>query len=190
MTRFQSDEGFSLSEMVVVVGLLGIILAIAWMSYSVASNGSRAADRESMTARELAVPLLQCERLLIQQHNILTGNLGGRTVNPGAYIIAFNTDQDHDSHIESTIIEATSAGELIISTSEVGEHAMESVIWSSENHNVETGTPLLTYFRDDGTEITNASEIASDARAVEISIVTEYQDRPYTDSRFVTFRNR
>jgi len=190
MTRVQSDEGFSLSEMIVVVGLLGVILAVAWMAYSVASNGAQAADRESMTARELAVPLLQCERLLIQQHNILTGNFAGRTVNPGAYLIAFNTDRDHDSHIESSIIEATSTGELIISTEEAGEHALESVVWSTENHNVETGTPLLTYFRDDGTQITNASEIASDARSMEITIITEYRDRPYTDSRYVTFRNR
>jgi prepilin-type N-terminal cleavage/methylation domain-containing protein len=185
-----SDEGFSLSELVVVVGLMGIILAAAWLSYSVAFNGTRSADRESMSAKELAAPLLQCERLLIQQHNILIGTIDGRVINPTPYLIAFNTDIDHDSHIETTIIEATTAGELVITTSEVTEHGPEAVVWSTENHNQETGTPLFTYYDGNGAVITNMSAVKSDARRITVTIATEYEGQAFSDSRTITFRNR
>lgn len=190
MRTLTRDDGFSLSELIVVVGLLGMILAAAWLSYAVASNGAQAADRESMTAREIAVPLLECERLLIQQHNILTGSLESRVVNPGPYLIAFNTDRDHDSHIESHIMEATADGRLVVWTSETAEHGLEAVVWSTENHNVEADIPLLTYYDATGAKITDNNAIASDARSVTITIVTEYQDQQYSDSRAVTFRNR
>jgi len=188
--RFRDDDGFTLSELVVVLGLLGVILAAAWASYSVASNGTRASDRASMTARELAAPLLQCERLLIQQHNILDGDVEGRTVNPSPYLIAFNTDTDRDSHMETTIVEATEAGELVISTAEVGEHTLDPVIWSTANRNRAAGVPLLRYYMADGTEITEMDLVASMARAVRITVLVEYEGTQYSDYRDLTFRNR
>lgn len=190
MIRLRDDEGFSLSELVVVLGLLGMILAAAWASYSVASNGTRASDRSAMTAREMAAPLLQCERLLIQQHNILDGDVEGRTINPTPYLIAFNTDMDRDSHMETTIIEATTGGELIISQAEVSEHTLEPVIWSTANRNRAAGVPLFRYYRADGTEITQMDAVASDARAVRITVLVEYEGTQYSDYRDLTFRNR
>ncbi len=190
MRRLVSDEGFTLSELLVVVVLLGIVCGAAWLSYSAAAGGSRAADRESMTAREIAVPLLECERLLIQQHNILTGTFESRVVNPGPYLLAFNTDRDHDSHVESNILEATADGRLIMWTSEASEHGLDPVVWSTENHNREAGIPLLEYYDAGGVLISDTNAIASDARGVTITIVTEYQDHQYSDSRTVTFRNR
>ena len=190
MKRLAQDEGFSLSELIVVIGLLGVILAAAYLSYSVAANGSRAADRESMTAREIAAPMLECERLLIQQHNILTGSLESRIVNPGPYLVAFNTDRDHDSHIESTIIEATSDGRLVISQSETAEHGLQAVVWSTENHNRAANIPLLTFYDGAGSVIADNNAIASDARAVKVTIVTEYEGQQYSDSRTISFRNR
>lgn len=189
MSRLRRDDGFTLSELIVVIGLMGMILAVAWLALSLTSHGSRTADRASMSAREVAYPLLQCERLLIQQHNILTGTVEGRNVNPTAYLVAFNTDQDHDSHIESTIIEATAGGDLVISTSETSEHGLESVTWSTNNTNRATNTPLFTYFDEDGAELAYNS-ITTNARSVEITIATEWDGEPYSDSRMVSFRNR
>ncbi len=190
MRRILNDEGFSLSELIVVVGLLGIILAAAYLSYAVAANGSRTADRESMTAREIAAPLLECETLLIQQHNILTGSYESRIVNPGDYLVAFNTDSDHDGHIETIILEATTDGRLLISTAEDSEHGLDEVAWSTENHNQAAGVPLLTFYDGAGIEITDENAIESEARQVMITIVTEYQEHQYSDARTVTFRNR
>lgn len=190
MRTLARDDGFSLSELIVVSALLGVIMSAAYLSYTVAANGSRTADRESMTAREIAVPLLETERLLIQQHNILTGSLEGRVINPGPYLVAFNTDRDHDSHIESNIVEATADGRLVISRSETSEHGLEPVVWSTENHNVAAGVPLLTFYDGTGAVITDNNAIASGARAVKITIVTEYQDHQYSDSRTLSFRNR
>lgn len=189
-TSLHRDDGFSLSELLVVIGLMGIVMSAAYLSYSVAANGSRAAERESMIAREIAAPLLECERLLIQQHNILTGSLETRIVNPGPYLVAFNTDRDHDSHIESNIIEATADGRLVISRSETTEHGLQEVVWSTENHNRAAGVPLLTFYDGSGAAITDSNAIASDARGVKITIVTEYYDHQYRDSRTATFRNR
>lgn len=188
--RLSDDAGFSLSELVVVVGLLGIILAAAWASYSVASNGTRTAEREAMTAREIAAPLLQCERLLIQQHNILTGTVDGRLVNPSRYLIAFQTDIDHDNHVESTIIEATTDDKLVITTAEVSEHGYEPVVWSTANKNRATNTPLFVFYNGSGQVISDYSAVKTDARAVKITIATEYDGKAYSDSRTVSFRNR
>jgi len=83
-----------------VMALMGVILGAAWLGYFVTSGGQRTADRESTMARELAYPLLQSERLLIQQVKILDGYqpVLGRSVNPGDYLIAFTTDQDRRAH--------------------------------------------------------------------------------------------
>ena len=188
--RLANDEGFSLSELLVVLGLMGVILAVAWASFSVLSNGTRMAEGEAMTAREIAVPLLQCERLLIQHHNILDGTIDGRLVNPSPWLIAFNTDVDHDSHIESTIMEVTTDGRLLITTAEVSEHDYETVVWSTANRNRVTNTPFLTYYNGSGEVITDYSAVKTDARSVTITIATEYDGRAYSDSRTVSFRNR
>lgn len=187
--RLDNDEGFSLAELVVVLGLMGVILAVAWASYSVISNGARMAEGEAMTAREIAVPLLECERLLIQQHNILDGTIEGRLVNPSPWLVAFNTDVDHDSHIESTIMEVTTDGRLLITTAEISEHDYETVVWSTANRNRATSTPFLTYYDGSG-EVIGYDAVKTDARSVMITIATEYDGRAYSDSRTVSFRNR
>ncbi len=192
MKALRSDHGFTLSELIVVLGLLGVVLGVAWLGFGVASGGSRLSDRESRTSQEIGVPLLEAERLLMQRHYVRTGysSVAGRNVSPGPYLVAFDTDRDNDSNSEFNIIEVTGRN-LIFHRREVNDPAgWTSVTWSRDNYNREGNVPLFRYYDVDDRELTNAGDIATRSRTVVITIVTEYEGKRYTDSRTVLFRNR
>lgn len=190
MRLLRADDGFSLSELVVVVALLGGVLSVAFLGYSISATGSRTSDRASMTAMEVSAPLLEVERRVGQQHNILTGTLAGRTVNPGGYLLAFYTNSDNDNHTETNIIEATTDGRLVFWKSEAIESpTLTSFDWSTDNVNRDALVPLFTYYDASGAAITDTTAIAGDAASIKITIVTEHEGVRFTDSRTVYFRN-
>ncbi|MDO9556771.1 MAG: prepilin-type N-terminal cleavage/methylation domain-containing protein [Coriobacteriia bacterium] len=189
MRRLTSDDGFTLSELIVVVGLLGVILGIAWLGYSVTAQGARLSDRESFTSQEIGVPLLEAERLIMQQYDIRIGTYEGHDVNPTDYLFAFDTDWDNDGNVETHIIEATSDHRLIFYRAEkVDSPVLSSFDWSTHNYNVEAGVPLFTYYKADGTQLTDPSVYEDQTRSVKITIVTEHEGKRFSDSRMVSFR--
>ena len=193
MRTFRSDSGFSLSELIVALGLLGIILAVAWLAYGVSSSGSKLSDRESRTSQDIGVPLLEAERLIMQRHYIWVGNnaaAGGRNVNAGDYLLAFDVDRDGDDYVETYIIEVVDH-DLIFSHNEVTEQpAFTSFVWSRDNYNRDASEPLFKYYSADGERLTDPADIATRARTVVITIVTEQNGVRFTDSRTVLLRNQ
>jgi len=190
--RIEREDGFTLSELIVVSALMGVILAAAWAAMSVASGSAGLADREGTISREIAAPLLESERLLIQQVAIQNATLGTRIVKPAPNEIAIDTDRDRDGNAETTVIEVTPEGEFVMTTRETNEHDWERVVWSTFNANHKTGTPLFTYFDGFGDEIDPTDvnvDVYKDAKSIKIELVIEYDDHQYTGSRLVTFRN-
>lgn len=191
MRRLGADHGFTLSELVVVTALLGIILGVAWLGYSVTSAGSRLSDRESSASEEISIPLLEAERLVMQQYYIRTGTFEGRVVNPGPYLLAFDTDRDNDGNNEVNIIEATADNRLVFHRLEaVDSPTLSSYAYSIKNYNQDAGIPLFTYYASDGSEIVDANLYASQARSVKITIVTEQDGKRFSDSRTISFRKQ
>lgn len=186
------DEGFTLSELIASMGLLGIILGVSWLGYGVASNGSQASDRQVWLAREIGAPLEQAEKVLMQQYQI-DDSYPGAT----AYRIKMTTDSDNDGHAEDWVIEATADHRLLYSMSEYNLQANvydtppRSFAWSENNYNIAENVPLFRYYRADGTEITSGSygDIYSDASSIKVTIVAEYDEHQFTDSRTILFRN-
>jgi len=184
--RTHADDGFTLTELIVVLTLMGFVLSVAWATFSLVRNGSDQSDRESILGNEVAAPLDFAERLLTQQFAIDSTSPG-----VGPYRCAFYTDRDNDGHRERYVIEATADGRLIISSSEeIDSPSVYTGVWSDRNFNRSDSTPLFVYLDQDGTEITDMSEVYAYATSVDMTIVTQQGGRRLADTRRAFFRNR
>ncbi len=187
MRALHHDEsGFTLTELLVVVVLLSAILGAAWLGFQVAQNGSKASDRQSYISHEVGFPLDYMERILIQ-------NYGFDNTYPGttAYRVAALTDRDNDGHPEKYIFEATSSGQLKVTTSEEVDSPTPKVyVISAHNSNVAQGKPLFHFYDGNRNEITNMGNVDSQARSMTMTIVTTYDSQTFSDTRRVFFRNR
>lgn len=183
--RFHKDDGYSLSELLVVIGLLGLVLSGAYALFNLASQGAAQSSRESWISREIAQPLENMERFMLQQAPPM--------VTVERYICEVKTDQDRDNHYEYHRFEATADGVLRETYHEdVDRPTAEVRVWSRTNANVAQGVPLFTYFDIDGTDISteDVQYIKTYAASAEIRIVTDQDGETYADSRRIFFRNR
>jgi len=182
----RSDAGFTLTELLVVLMLMGLVLSVAWSTLQVVRNGSAQSEREVVFSDEVGAPLDMAERLLSQQ-------FGFDSASPGctAYRCAFYTDRDGDGHRETFVIEVNAAGEFV--TRQAEEVEMPTPyrgVWSDRNANVSSAVPLFRYLDYAGNPITTAADVYTKTRSVDVTIVAEFGDRSITDTRRVYFRNR
>lgn len=176
------DDGFSLSELLVVISLLGIVLSTAWALMSLGQRGSEISNREAWTSREIGAPLLEMERMLSQNVPPLQ--------EAGPYSVKIRTDRNRDYAYEYYTFAANTDGNLVQTA--VGGNASGSHTWSYDNRNTATTTPLFTYYDINGNDISASGidTIKQYTTSVMITIVAEHEGRQFTDSRRVFFRNR
>ncbi|MDI6712969.1 MAG: prepilin-type N-terminal cleavage/methylation domain-containing protein [Anaerosomatales bacterium] len=190
MDRLHRDDGFTLSELVAALGLLGIILAATWAGFQASHTYSRLSDRQAWFAREVSSPLLQIERVMQQQYSIDPAYPG-----PTPYRVKVSTDADSDGNAEVWEIQATNDRRLVVTSSEFNtvtnsyDRRPMSYAWSTHNYNVQTGTPLFRFYDKAGNQITNMGDVPSKAIRVVVTVVTVYDGRQFSDSRTVLFRN-
>lgn len=183
--RPRDDSGFSLSELIVVIGLLGLVLSGAYALFYLARVSTNESSAQSWAAREIGQPLENMERMFSQQAPPL--------VVAESYICEIQTDQDRDDRYEFRRFEATANGRLIETVYELVDQPTPRVaVWSTSNANRATSTPLFTYYNIDGEDITTRGSvhIKQYAASVEVTIVGNHNGREYSDSRRVFFRNR
>lgn len=186
--RARSDSGFTLSELIVVIGLLGVVISVVYGSMFAMVQASRASDRQARFTNEIASPLLAIDTVLVQNSTIEQAS---------PYRISVLTDRDLNNMMERTTIEARSDGTLRFYVEELNAQrtATNRIIqdWtmSENNVNVAEGVTLFRYFATDpAEEITEMESVASDARSVLVSVVTEHDGRVLSDSRRIQFRLR
>ena len=181
-----SDRGFTLTELVVVLALMGFVLSVAYATFTLVRNGSDMSNRESVFGQEVGAPLDIAERLLTQQFAFDSAAPG-----VGPYRCAFYTDRDNDGRRERYVIEATADGRLVTSfTEEIDAPTPRTGVWSDRNFNVSDATPLFRYLDQAGVEITAMSDVYAYARSVDVTIVTREGGRTLSDTRRAFFRNR
>jgi prepilin-type N-terminal cleavage/methylation domain-containing protein len=180
------DEGFTLTELIVVVTLITFVLAAAWATYVLVVRGRDTVDRQVWMSREVGAPLEAAERVFIQQHLI-----DKTYVQLGPYSCACYTDQDDDGKTEYWIFTATADGRLVMTNSEqVDRPTPRTTVWSTHNANRAKGVALFQYIDGFGNPITDTTRIASDARSMRITVVAVRDGKTLRDSRYVQFRNR
>ena len=185
MTRYAArDDGISLIELTIVLALTGVILASAWLAFSTTARGSSLSNQNAGTSREIGQPLEHAERVFTQQFSLLTVE---------RYVCECYTDRDSDGRRERYRFEATTDGRLVVtSTEEFGSTTPLVQVWSYNNRNRATGTPLFTYLDEDGHDISGepSDDIKQYARSLKVTIATEFEGMRLTDSRQMLFRNR
>jgi prepilin-type N-terminal cleavage/methylation domain-containing protein len=188
MRTFRDDRGFTLSELVVVMGLLGVVLAVVYGSMFAMVQASRASDRQARFTNEVSSPLLAIDKVIVQNSSIEQAS---------PYRIVVLTDRDLNNKMERTTIEATTSGRLRLRVEELNPQrtatlrVLQDWTISENNVNVSQGRPLFRYYaQDPSEEITSMGSVPSDARSVLVNVVSMHDGRTISDSRRMQFRLR
>ncbi|MDO8848590.1 MAG: prepilin-type N-terminal cleavage/methylation domain-containing protein [Coriobacteriia bacterium] len=183
MVRLQRDEGFTLSELVVVMGLLSLIMGAAYAGFQIARSGSDLSNQQSLMSREIGAPLQLADRVITQAS-------GFDTTYPGVtkYRCAFYTDQDADGYAERFVIEVSGTN-LLVTNEEANGRARQQAVWSDSNANIAENVALFRYYDADGVEITDMGEVSQSATHIVVTIVVSYDDTTLQDARTVFMRN-
>lgn len=183
-----SEEGFSLSEMLIVLMLMGMIIAVTYASLGAVQTSARVSDRQAVYALEIGTPLLDIEEIL-QQAKVIEA--------ASAYSITVLTDQDNVGTDERHVIAASTDGRLTRQAWNTTSAGVNSTMridaeWSIHNANrdVTQPRPLFTYFDEDGVQIEDMTLVAANAKTIEVLIVAKVDDRTVQGSRTVRLRNR
>ncbi len=184
MSAWRKSEGFTLTELLVVIVLMGFVLSVAYGLLRITNVGTDQASSEAWIAREVGAPLEFAERVLSQQYQILTGSSEATH-----YRLAFLTNQAGGAG-ERYMIEATDANTLEVTFSDSAGVSSRTDVWSEANFNRSRGVPLFRFFDADGDEILEMSRVDGDAKYVIVTIVTVHEGREFEDQRTIFFRNQ
>lgn len=192
--HLKSDEGFTLTELIVVVLLMGFVLAAGWAMFNLAVKGSDQASEDAWLSREIGAPLEYAERIYMQQLDIRFKDAANIPQDP-RWWCRTTTDRDHDDLLETYIFQVTTDGRLLVTSSEASDSPTpRTSTWSSKNMNrsASSPTPFFRYFNAEGQDISgqSADQIEQYAASMLITIVADYEGQRVVDSRRVYFRNQ
>ncbi len=105
ISRFlASDDGMSLTELMVVLVLLGAILASAYAAQQAISRANALAERQATLVQQITNPLLTMEKIIMQNRELKGGS--------GPYKLVCTTDRDLDGNYELHTITADNDGTI------------------------------------------------------------------------------
>lgn len=182
VTVDRHDEGFSLTELIVVLALLGVILAISYGGMQAVYAAREVSDRQALFSAEVSTPLNAFEEVICQALKVEQA---------GAYSITVLTDADNDNLRERHQIQCTTAGLVThrrwaTNSGQVNTTLDFDAVWSENNSNQADAVPMFEYFDDNGDPTT----VADDAKTVVVMLHIESDGRDYQDSRTILMRNR
>jgi len=185
-----SDDGFSLTEVIVVIGLLPLVLAGAYGALNYTTTSSAVSAKQGNAARDFASPLEQMSSTIMQNTSIKSA---------GVNRIEVWTDRDMDGAPELDAFYVTSDNRLVFERWGYTSDRLNVVshnTWdlSSSNYNVGSNTPLFTYYDKTGAVIDSAQvavKAPSNATRVRVRLMVDTGDgNTLTDIRDILFRNR
>lgn len=185
MMRGRQDHGFSVTELMVVLSLIGVLLAAVYFTYSAIGIGNAVAMRQASFAYDINEPLQVMDKALSQNTSLENG---GGLVSDG-YTITVRGPQDAVTNISKRqVFSAGTDGRLTEHRYEItaGGVVTDKGIreMSALNSNRVKG-PMFKYLDSSGNTTTTVG-----ARAVLIEIWVTNEGKSYSAARQVYFRNR
>lgn len=185
------DEGFTLTELVIVVALLAIILGITYTGLNVVTKAAEVSQRQSTFADEVGAPLLGMEEVLQQAFAFETAD---------AYTLTVRTDADNDNLVERHTITASTAGVLTHEAWRTNSLMQNTTLWidttwSRNNVNAKAGVaePLFYYYDDarpTPNRITNTAGNLDKIKMIDVVDIVEVNGKRYRGTRTIVLRNR
>lgn len=183
--RRASEDGFSVTELLVTLALIGVLLTAVYFTYSAIGLGNKVALRQASFSYDINEPLQVMDKALSQNKTIENG---GGLVSDG-YTITIRSPQNPVTNVSKRqVYSANADGTLTEHRYEItaggvvtdkGTHVL-----SNANSNRVKG-PMFKYLDSSGNTTTTVG-----ARAVLIEIWVTSDGKSYSGTRQVYFRNR
>jgi len=180
------QEGFSLTELMVVIVLMGVLFAVSYGGLMATYKGREVSDRQAYFAKEVGTPLSVSEKILTQAISI---------EDPGQYTLTVLTDRDNDNVVERHRFTVDAQGRFVEEIWLTDQNRVNTVltdtnVWSTSNANIAQGQPLFYYYDRDDQRLTVMTDVPSQVKYVDLNVTVEYDDDTFSDSRTILFRNR
>jgi len=192
-TGVRDDRGFTLTELLVVMSLLGMVLTVAYAALQLTFQSGEVQRRNAFVSTSITEPLQLMDVVISQNLSIDSGS--------GDYQLSLLTDQNADNTRERHVYQATNDGRLVETVYNVGANdtnasLLRSTVWQrviassgSRNTNILKNKPLFTYYKTDDAGVLTPST-PTDATQVVVRVEARYDSQDYYDQRRVYFRNR
>lgn len=185
MHRVRQEEGFSLTELVIVIALLAFIMAAAYAALNAVQASTEVSDRQSVFATEVGSPLLAIEEVLQQTLSVESA---------GPYSITVTTDVNNDNLVERHIITAGVDGTLThqaYNTNILTQNTTTrlNTTWSTKNVNRIDAIPLFYFYDENHGAISDYTLVPQDAKSMDIIVEVQHEERHFRSARTVVLRN-
>jgi prepilin-type N-terminal cleavage/methylation domain-containing protein len=179
--NLRDDRGFSLSELLVTLALIGVVLAVTFGALQAVYASRDVAERQARFAREVGGPLLSIEKFLMQTLQIKSFD---------NYSITFVTDADNNNSVEWHEISIATNGTLtqrswLTTGAQVKSTQTLNATWSQQTSNRATGIAFVQVFDKDNQRIYTTAG----AKSIVITIEVEERGRRFRDQRTILLRN-
>lgn len=179
------EDGFSLTELVIVIALLAFIMAAAYAALNAVQVSTEVSDRQSIFAAEVGSPLLAIEEVLQQTLSIESAD---------AYSITVTTDVNNDNLVERHIITSGVDGTLThraFNTNMLTQNTTTrlNTVWSTKNVNRIDAVPLFYFYDETHGPITDYALVPRQAKSMDIIVEVKHKDRHFRSVRTVVLRN-
>lgn len=191
--RLSDDTGMSLAELLVVVTLMSVILAAAYMGLAFATSAQGVAERQSQFARDVTAPLDVLDAAFSQSTMPTSGaTLDAYSVSlrmPDLYTPGFTVDRDFTAGTDGKLVERDYRV-VGINTRTL----TRTIVWSTTNANrtvtnpVHAAKPIFSYYVGSVAATSMLSSPAPDN--VKIEVASMRDGKLFSDTRRVFFRNR
>lgn len=185
--RRSGDAGFTMTELIVVLGLMGFVLAAIYAASSALIQSANVSEAQSIFARDSGEPMRLIARNLMQAIQL---------ENTAPQSLTFRTDRKMDGTGQRVIIAATgsfvSYKEWDINSQFVNKTVSPrlDLEYSPSSVNIASNVPLFQYLDAQGKAITNMEVAPSATRSVVMTLALRAAGSDFETSQTVYLRNR